>query len=145
LWGLRGLGPFSVVGLERVVEGPAGDRPLLAAGGLVRQAFSDAGHGLAVGAAARRDAHHVLGDHRRGLTNRQIGERMFLAGKAVKNYASAQFAKPWGASLINRLAPIWEQGTDVGSIKGRYPSDPAPGLGKRAGDRVAPGLSGTVG
>jgi hypothetical protein len=80
-----------------------------------------------------------------GLTNRQIGERMFLAGTAVKNYASAPFAKPWSASLINRLAPIWEQGTDVGSIKGRYPSDPAPGLGKRAGDRVAPGLSGTVG
>ncbi len=28
-----------------------------------------------------------------GLTNRQIGERMFLAEKTVKNYASALFAK----------------------------------------------------
>ncbi|HXZ75729.1 MAG TPA: LuxR C-terminal-related transcriptional regulator, partial [Streptosporangiaceae bacterium] len=28
-----------------------------------------------------------------GLTNRQIGERMFLAEKTVKNYTSALFAK----------------------------------------------------
>ena len=28
-----------------------------------------------------------------GLTNRQIGERMFLAEKTVKNYISALFAK----------------------------------------------------
>ena len=28
-----------------------------------------------------------------GLANRQIGERMFLAEKTVKNYASALFAK----------------------------------------------------
>jgi DNA-binding NarL/FixJ family response regulator len=28
-----------------------------------------------------------------GLTNRQIGERMFLAEKTVKNYVSAVFAK----------------------------------------------------
>ncbi len=28
-----------------------------------------------------------------GLTNRQIGERMFLAEKTVKNYVSALFAK----------------------------------------------------
>ena len=28
-----------------------------------------------------------------GLTNRQIGERLFLAEKTVKNYASALFAK----------------------------------------------------
>jgi two-component system, NarL family, response regulator DevR len=28
-----------------------------------------------------------------GLTNRQIGQRMHLAGKTVKNYASALFAK----------------------------------------------------
>jgi DNA-binding NarL/FixJ family response regulator len=30
---------------------------------------------------------------RGGLTNRQIGERMFLAEKTVKNYVSALFAK----------------------------------------------------
>ena len=28
-----------------------------------------------------------------GLTNRQIGDRLFLAGKTVKNYVSALFAK----------------------------------------------------
>ena len=28
-----------------------------------------------------------------GLTNRQIGERMFLAEKTVKNYVSALFSK----------------------------------------------------
>ena len=28
-----------------------------------------------------------------GLTNRQIGERMYLAEKTVKNYVSALFAK----------------------------------------------------
>ena len=28
-----------------------------------------------------------------GLTNRQIGERMFLAEKTVKNYVSSLFAK----------------------------------------------------
>ena len=28
-----------------------------------------------------------------GLTNRQIGERMFLAEKTVKNYVSGLFAK----------------------------------------------------
>ena len=27
------------------------------------------------------------------MTNRRIGERMFLAGKTVKNYVSALFAK----------------------------------------------------
>ena len=30
---------------------------------------------------------------RLGLTNRQIGERLFLAEKTVKNYVSALFAK----------------------------------------------------
>ena len=33
------------------------------------------------------------GGRRSGLTNRQIGERMFLAEKTVKNYVSALFAK----------------------------------------------------
>jgi len=32
----------------------------------------------------------LIGD---GLTNRQIGERMFLAEKTVKNYVSSLFAK----------------------------------------------------
>src|SRR5437667_8123549 len=32
----------------------------------------------------------LIGD---GLTNRQIGEQMFLAEKTVKNYVSALFAK----------------------------------------------------
>jgi Bacterial regulatory proteins, luxR family len=33
------------------------------------------------------------GADREGLTNRQIGERMFLAEKTVKNYVSALFAE----------------------------------------------------
>ena len=35
----------------------------------------------------------VLGLIGEGLTNRQIGERLFLAEKTVKNYVSALFAK----------------------------------------------------
>ena len=44
-----------------------------------------------------------------GLTNRQIGERMFLAEKTVKNYVSALFAKlgmerrPQAAAYVARL------------------------------------------
>jgi DNA-binding NarL/FixJ family response regulator len=51
--------------------------------------------------AVRRDPlAELTGQERRvleligeGLTNRQIGERMFLAEKTVKNYVSAVFAK----------------------------------------------------
>ena len=51
--------------------------------------------------AARSDPVAGLTDQERrvleligeGLTNRQIGERMFLAEKTVKNYTSALFAK----------------------------------------------------
>jgi len=35
----------------------------------------------------------ILGLIGEGLTNRQIGERMYLAEKTVKNYVSALFAK----------------------------------------------------
>src|SRR3546814_16635583 len=35
----------------------------------------------------------ILGHIAEGLTNRQIGERMFLAEKTVKNYVSNMFAK----------------------------------------------------
>ena len=37
-----------------------------------------------------REVLELIGE---GLTNRQIGERMFLAEKTVKNYASSMFAK----------------------------------------------------
>ena len=40
--------------------------------------------------AQERKILELIGD---GLTNRQIGERMFLAEKTVKNYVSALFAK----------------------------------------------------
>jgi DNA-binding NarL/FixJ family response regulator len=51
--------------------------------------------------AAQADPLHGLTDQERrileligeGLTNRQIGERLFLAEKTVKNYVSALFAK----------------------------------------------------
>lgn len=48
----------------------------------------------------------LIGD---GLTNRQIGERLFLAEKTVKNYVSSIFTKldlrrrTQAASLITRL------------------------------------------
>jgi DNA-binding NarL/FixJ family response regulator len=42
------------------------------------------------GRRIRRQASILIGE---GLTNRQIGERMFLAEKTVKNYVSALFAK----------------------------------------------------
>jgi DNA-binding NarL/FixJ family response regulator len=40
--------------------------------------------------AQKRRILELIGE---GLTNRQIGERMFLAEKTVKNYVSALFAK----------------------------------------------------
>ncbi|HEX4657086.1 MAG TPA: response regulator transcription factor [Streptosporangiaceae bacterium] len=45
---------------------------------------------LAALTAQERRILELIGD---GLTNRQIGERMFLAEKTVKNYVSALFAK----------------------------------------------------
>jgi DNA-binding NarL/FixJ family response regulator len=45
---------------------------------------------LAALSAQERRILELIGE---GLTNRQIGERMFLAEKTVKNYVSALFAK----------------------------------------------------
>src|SRR5258708_3190316 len=45
---------------------------------------------LAALTAEERRILELIGE---GLTNRQIGERMFLAEKTVKNYVSALFAK----------------------------------------------------
>jgi DNA-binding NarL/FixJ family response regulator len=42
------------------------------------------------GVSACREILELIGE---GLTNRQIGGRMFLAEKTVKNYVSALFAK----------------------------------------------------
>jgi DNA-binding NarL/FixJ family response regulator len=50
-----------------------------------------------------------------GLTNRQIGERLFLAEKTVKNYVSALFAKlgmerrAQAAAYAARVFPVHEQ------------------------------------
>ena len=73
-------------GRGRVDAGPAGGQP---------------GDGAAAGPGGQADPLAGLtGQERRildligeGLTNRQIGERMFLAEKTVKNYVSALFAK----------------------------------------------------
>jgi DNA-binding NarL/FixJ family response regulator len=45
---------------------------------------------LAALSAQERKILELIGE---GLTNRQIGERMYLAEKTVKNYVSALFAK----------------------------------------------------
>ena len=74
-------------GLRPVDAGPAGGQPADGpAAGPVGQARPA---GRAVSAQERRIL-ELIGE---GLTNRQIGERMFLAEKTVKNYVSALFAK----------------------------------------------------
>ena len=73
-------------GLRPVDAGPAGGEP---ADG---QAARSVGQARSAGRAVRAGARilELIGE---GLTNRQIGERMFLAEKTVKNYVSALFAK----------------------------------------------------
>ena len=73
-------------GLRPVDAGPAGGQP--ADGPAARSA---AKHDPLAGLSAQeRRILELIGE---GLTNRQIGERMFLAEKTVKNYVSALFAK----------------------------------------------------
>jgi two-component system, NarL family, response regulator DevR len=75
--------------------------------------------------AARRDPlAELTGQERRileligeGLTNRQIGERMFLAEKTVKNYISALFAKLG-----------MERRTQAAAYAARLQPDSSPGL-----------------
>ncbi|MEU6409583.1 LuxR C-terminal-related transcriptional regulator, partial [Microbispora sp. NPDC046933] len=80
--------------------------------------------------AARKDPLAALSDQERqileligeGLTNRQIGERMFLAEKTVKNYVSNLLSKldmqrrTQAAALAARLKagrePGWEPGQE---------------------------------
>jgi len=63
-----------------------------AAGRVMRRMRDQAGRAdpLAGLTAQERQILELIGQ---GLTNRQIGERLFLAEKTVKNYASALFAK----------------------------------------------------
>jgi DNA-binding NarL/FixJ family response regulator len=85
--------------------------------------------------AVRRDPlSELTGQERRileligeGLTNRQIGERMFLAEKTVKNYVSAVFAKlgmerrTQAAAYAARLQPDGGPGPGTGTAGlGRY-------------------------
>jgi DNA-binding NarL/FixJ family response regulator len=80
--------------------------------------------------AVRRDPlAELTGQERRileligeGLTNRQIGERMFLAEKTVKNYVSALFAKLG-----------MERRTQAAAYVARLQADSAPGQRKERG------------
>ena len=52
-----------------------------------------------------------------GLTNRQIGERLFLAEKTVKNYVSGLLAKPGMQSRTQPAVYATDQRRDAGSEK----------------------------
>src|SRR6266571_2507256 len=89
---LKQIRGTDLVGAVRTV---ASGRSLLdpeAAARVMRRMRSDARHPdpLAGLSGQERRILELIGE---GLTNRQIGERMFLAEKTVKNYVSALFAK----------------------------------------------------
>ena len=89
-----------------------------------------------------------------GLTNRQIGDRLFLAEKTVKNYVSALFAKlgmQRRAQAAAYAAHVFDQqkarrphrGAGPGGAVGR--GQPAAGLARRAGLRRGTSLAGQQG
>ena len=70
---------------RRVAVGPGRDHP-------GPRTTAPSGRRRRVGGADTPGAQHP-GPHRQGLTNRQIGEQMFLAEKTVKNYVSNVLSK----------------------------------------------------
>jgi DNA-binding NarL/FixJ family response regulator len=79
-----------VDGIRRVASGASLLDPALTAKVLERLRADPAPDELA---ALTEQERRVLGYIAEGLTNRQIGERMFLAEKTVKNYVSNMLAK----------------------------------------------------
>jgi len=86
---IRGL---DLVGAVRTVAGGGSLLDPEAATRVMRRMREQAAHAdpLAELTGQERRILELIGE---GLTNRQIGERMFLAEKTVKNYVSAVFAK----------------------------------------------------
>jgi DNA-binding NarL/FixJ family response regulator len=64
-----------------------------------------------------------------GLTNRQIGEQMFLAEKTVKNYISALFAKLGMARRTQAAAYAARIFTEPGQASDQKTRDQRPGTG----------------
>ncbi|HEU5158442.1 MAG TPA: response regulator transcription factor [Streptosporangiaceae bacterium] len=89
----------------------------------------------------RKDPLSALSDQERqileligeGLTNRQIGERMFLAEKTVKNYVSNLFAKldmrrrTQAAAFVTQLKAGQPRPADAGGAKEQPADDDSPG------------------
>ena len=81
------VGAVRTVGDRAVDARPAGGRPAAWRGCAARPTKHDPLAGLT---PQERRILELIGE---GLTNRQIGERLFLAEKTVKNYISGLFAK----------------------------------------------------
>ena len=79
-----------VDGIRRVAAGDSLLDPSVTTRVLERLRHRDDGDQLA---SLTEQERTILGLIAEGLTNRQIGERMFLAEKTVKNYVSNMFAK----------------------------------------------------
>src|SRR5690606_13103229 len=79
-----------VEGIRRVAAGESLLDPQVTTRGLERLRRRDEDDGLASLADEER---RILALIAEGLTNRQIGERLYLAEKTVKNYVSNMFAK----------------------------------------------------
>lgn len=80
-----------------------------------------------------RDMLELIGE---GLTNRQIGQRLFLSEKTIKNYVATLFGKlgleqrtqaaAYAARVFDRPKREWSQTAAI--------TDRRPGTGRRAGD-----------
>ena len=89
---LKQIRAFDLIGAVRTVASGGSLLDQEAATRVMRRMREQAAHSdpLAELTAQERRILDLIGE---GLTNRQIGERMFLAEKTVKNYVSALFAK----------------------------------------------------
>ncbi len=82
------IGAIAHGGAEAVAARPGGGQP--ASCGRMRD---QAGRADPLSGADHTQERRILELIGKGLTNRQIGERLFLAEKTVKNYVSSLFAK----------------------------------------------------
>jgi len=88
---LKQVGGMDLVGAVRTVAaGGSLLDPKLAAAVMSRLRSGERGDPLAALTAQERRILDLIGE---GLTNRQIGERLFLAEKTVKNYVSSLLSK----------------------------------------------------
>ena len=88
---LKQVGGLDLVGAVRTVAaGGSLLDPKMTAAVMTRLRSGERKDPLAALTAQERRILELIGD---GLTNRQIGDRLFLAEKTVKNYVSVLFAK----------------------------------------------------